>query len=256
MKKRASLWLILRLMLIFFVVTLPLFVFDLVHNFDNILMPLRLITNRGSQSVIDPLSRLPSLVRSFSKIWFNTNNPIIQNAFFCIFFLFLAFTVINNKKISTGIIAFIIVSFSLAFLFFPSPMQEYYLVLILPFVIIISAMAFRSRPIITYPLLTVLIIFNSLTFINKPILGDYKTKMNVITNVKKVVKNDPFDLEIQGAYIFNGGWRYLFQSAGLTPGTSSADSVFGWIYPDEISTKKPKYKVTIMSNQEYIITKF
>ena len=252
-KKRASLLLIFKSILIFFITTLPLFVFDLVHNYDNLLMPIRLFMFKQTRTPFNLLDRLPYLIQSFTKIWFITNSRFLQNLFFYFFFIFLALIIFKKKSFSINIIGFLVVSFSLAFIFFPSPMQEYYLVLILPFVIIISTLIIQLIPLITYPLLFIFFIYNSLLFLGKPQYGDYKTKMNIIRGIKNKINNDRFILETEGEYITNGGWRYLFQSAGLIPSRSTADSVFGWIYPDEISQIKPKYKVIILKNNAFKI---
>jgi hypothetical protein len=132
-------------------------------------------------------------------------------------------------------------------------MQEYYFVFILPFAILLTAIILNRLN--TKLLSAILIIFaltNIYSLIKNPINSDYKDKITIISEAKNYIKKNDFVLEIEGEYLYNGGWRYLFQANGLTPAQSSADELFGWIYPDEISKDKPKYKVTISRNTNLV----
>ncbi len=52
-------------------------------------------------------------------------------------------------------------------------------------------------------------------------------------------------LETDQAYINFGGWSYLFNVYCKPPLRSRADEMFGWMYPDDISQKKPDYRVIL-----------
>ena len=245
---------IIQSMLIFFICTLPLFVFDLIHNFDNLLMPIRLITNaKTRQAVLNPFMRIPQLIQNLAKTCLADSGLLIKYIFFVSFCIFCFFLLFKRKTLEIRILFAIIFLFFLGFIFFPSPMQEYYFVLVLPFVIIVSALFLGLLSWLIYPIILIYCLINTFFIIKKPTLGDYQIKMSVIKKTTAVIKKSPFKLETEGDYLSYGGWRYLFQSSGHTPVQSSADSMFGWIYPDEISQTKPKYKITILRNNNFKI---
>jgi len=256
-KRKISLAIIFQSVLIFFISTLPLFVFDLVHNFDNLLMPLKLITrDKSATYVSSPISRIPQFVQNITKIWLMNSNLLTNYLLFSLFSIFCLYLLFKQKTVRIRILLSVIFLFFIGFIFFPSPMQEYYFVLVLPFVVIISSLFLESLANFKYLLLIIFVLINSWSIFKNPTFGSYKLKIEVIKKASLIVKKSPFSLETKGAYISNGGWRYLFQSSGLTPVQSSADSMFGWIYPDEISQTKPKYKVVILNNQTYKIFDF
>src|SRR3989344_3715160 len=74
------------------------------------------------------------------------------------------------------------------------------------------------------------------------------TKKELIRNTIGKIGNKSFRLETTEKYLYFGGWRYLFEAYGKKPDSSQADEMFGWIYPREISPKKPDLKVIITSD--------
>jgi len=253
-KRKISFVIIFQSALIFFISTLPLFVFDLVHNFDNLTMPLRLVTrDKSTTYVLSPISRILSFVQSITKIWVVNSNSLISYFLFSLFLIFCLYLLFKQKTVRIRILLLVIFLFIVGFIFFPSPMQEYYFVLVLPFIVITSALFLELLPKFKYLLLIIFVLINSWSIFKNPVYGNYKPKMEVIKKTSMIIKKAPFALEIKNAYISNGGWRYLFQSFGLTPVQSNADSMFGWIYPDEISNTKPKYRVIILKDNNFII---
>jgi len=256
-KKKILLLTILISISIFMLITLPLLVFDFVHNFDNLKLPLRLITTIGQGSGVNVISRFNDFVLIFSKIFFSKYSSLSAVASILLFISFIFFCIhltINNKKnyqqlLITSYPLLITLLFFFGFIFFPSPMQEYYFVLPLPFVILITSIILSKIRHFSYLILFTFFCLNVYNFIKRPIYSDYQNKLIIIKESAKLVKSNAFILEIDGEYLYNGGWRYLFQTNNLTPTQSTADNIFSWIYPDEISNEKPKYKLIISKNK-------
>jgi len=248
LKKKLSLFKISASISIFVLTTLPLLVFDFIHNFDNLRLPLRLLT-RKQQVTNHSINQLIEFFTVFKKIFLHPS--FSNNLIDCVLVILLIISLIWlswRKEKSIRFLLSIIFLFFLGFILFPSPMQEYYFVLPLPFIILIVAKILdRIKP-FGYIVLILFMVANLYGFIKQPVYSDYPNKIEIIKQVKKTVSNQSFYLEIDGNYLFNGGWRYLFQAYHLSPDQSSADQIFGWIYLDEISKERPKYKVTISRN--------
>lgn len=250
-KKLLPIYIVFGSILIFIISTINLLVFDFIHNFDNLLMPLRLIT-QTSKTQFSPnlLMKLDSFGNSLTKIWLPSSfiNNYVGFIFLAIFVLFSVCFLIKNHDAKSRLLIGLIFSFFLGFTFFPSPMQEYYFIFIMPFVLILTAILINKMERLGYFFLLIFLTINIFSFIKQPVRSDYQSKLIVVKEIGNYVKKVPFSLEIDGSYLFNGGWRYLFQAKNLTPDSSSADAMFGWIYPGEISNQKPKYKVVISKN--------
>lgn len=256
-KKKINIFYILYSIFIFIVATLPLLVFDLVHNFDNLRLPLKLLAKLQDVGTSkNSINRLIEFVTHLKNIFIPSafSNPVINCIFFGLLIICFIFFIKQGKKllITNYCLLFtcsLIILFFFSFIFFPSPMQEYYFVLPLPFVILITANILNRAKFLTYFILSLFLIVNLYSFLKQPIYSDYLSKLKIIKQSTAYMKKDQFFLEVEEPYLFNGGWRYLFQVNNLIPSQSNADNVFGWVYPDEISSQKAKYKIVISKNK-------
>jgi len=231
---------------VYFAITSPLLVFDFVHNFDNLLMPLRMLKNIASSHDSGASFHFDLLFSLINRIWFNNFLAIVFSL------LVLIFLLVEFKKHPNNLLIGIIFSFIILFGLYPGPIQEYYIVFLFPFLAIAAASLFKRLPsAITFIFLFIFIAINSCQTLSA------KTDRG-LTAKKKLVKEASQKITAGYYLSFDGsldmeGWRYLFEAYGKKPSQSKADSQFGWIYPDEISKQKPKIKI-IISNNQYFIT--
>lgn len=261
------------------IITAPLLVFDIVHNFDNMLGPLRYLTGDGSgvrTSWGSIQSHFMVMINALGKIWFLSLNTFIQDEH-CIsshcsiatgqWYLIVLSTVLLafffyqtwQKKNRAGmILASGIATFLIVFTFYTGYAAEYFLLGLY----VMSCMAFgivlaKISGKILLPALLLFIVMNALA------LGTTKqepfglpVRKQLITNVMRVVKSKPYALETYGTnprkYHSYGGWRYLFKIYGhQAPVTSFADEFFGWIYADELTHIQPVYRVVVTDTIPY-----
>lgn len=74
-------------------------------------------------------------------------------------------------------------------------------------------------------------------------------KQKLVSETIPAIGNRSFYLGTNRNYLYFGGWKYLFEAYGKKPAASQADEMFGWIYPKEISARKPSLKVVITDNK-------
>jgi len=261
----------------YIVINLPLFVFDFVHNFDNLRSPLKLFSN--SEQPLTSLS-LPKLVahgrvffHTLGRLWFIRLNTNIQEeqclGFHCqitpghsflIFFsvLILIWSIrksFTNFKLLTllSMIFLLVISFA----FYPGYAAEYYLLGIYPLFAVLAGLFLTKLPqVATLSIIVLFVIANCLTvFSTTQEPYGLMTRKKLIREVTEKVGDQNFYLATVGKsplkYHHYGGWRYLFQVYGKTPAQSYADEYFGWIYPKEIVSKKPPLKVVISEDIPY-----
>lgn len=237
----------------FLTIIFPLIVFDYVHNFDNLLMPIRFIQN---------LSKIHPAVTGahFAYLWSLTNKAIYlhyQNSQFIsiilsIFIILALLSLLkNNKVLPHNLLIGVIFVFVILFSFYPGPIQEYYIVLLFPFLAVaISLFLKQLIPIITIPALFLFVIINSYN----SLLFNNVTGLNIKKDFIKLTSNNlssDYYLAFDGDRDYEG-WRYLFEAYGKKPSQSQADQMFGWIYPQDISTNKPPLKLIVSFNNNLL----
>jgi len=282
-RKKITPFVYLLSVLAFLLTTFPLLIFDLNHNFDNMLMPVRLVNKFLEQNnQINLTSSFSQLMNTFSRIWFirplsNIQDEIqlgihgnitptflplsIFSLIILLWFLFKSLSIPLNR-----ILALTFISFLAVYLFYPGGVVAYYLLGFLTLFAINIGLFLESIPArtgIVIMLIFVLINLYSLVTLKQEQFG-LTTRKKLIQKVMKTVRNDSFYLETttldKRKYHSAGGWRYLFKAYGQTPSQSHADEFFGWIYRDEISNEKPALRIIISEYQtkveEKIISEF
>ena len=266
-KIKLSTWLLM--ISCYLVITSPLIVFDFVHNFDNFLMPVKIIFHQGKNSlypvsITNMLSHVNLLISMFGRLWFTALHTNLQNIALethttnipgNIFLAMLSIIALiwffwKNRRPGYPVFFIFMAAMLLAYIVYPSYNPEYYLMGFITLMTIAIGFLLNSLPkALSYPILTVFVIANILTVVTAT--GDYglTMKQHFIQKSMTVIKNREFSLETAGPlenpqYAY-AGWRLLFKLYGKTPTKSSVDSVLGWIYPDEIAKNEPPLHLVV-----------
>ncbi len=266
-KIKRSTW--LAMIVIYIILTSPLIVFDLVHNFDNFLAPFRLIFGGGKKelypiSVGNIVSHFHALCSTLGRLWFvklnssletialETNTHKIQgNLFFSMLsFIALGWFFVKNRKYGFQVFFLSIVPILVAYLIYPSYNPEYYLMTFLTLMPIVIAFSLNSLPnTLSYMIIGIFVTINIVTVLTTTEDRGLMMKKRFIQKAMTVIKDQSFSLEHTGPlpnpqYSY-AGWRMLFKAYGKTPVRTNVDQVLGWIYPDEVSNIKTKLHVIV-----------
>lgn len=124
--------------------------------------------------------------------------------------------------------------------------NQYYFLIITPYLTLIAGLFFsRTKKWMQILVVLAVIVWGSSYLFLQPISEGLTQKKLIIKKVFQELKGKPYILETSEDYLFFGGWRYLFKVYGYAPNKSQADSMFGWIYQDEIKNPQTKLKVTV-----------
>lgn len=252
----------------FFLVTLPLFIFDLNHNFDNMLMPLRflqkLLVNKHEATIFVGVSQL---LNTLSRLWFmkpftnvqdeiqlgvhgNISPTHIILTLFSLLIMILVM-ILSVRKPKYRILTASMLCFLAAYIFYPGGVVAYFLLGFIGLFCISVGLFLNKLPkYISIPIILIFMVINFYTLLTtQQKQFGLLTRKRLIQKVMTVVGNQPFYLETRTLdgrkYHSAGGWRYLFKAYGKTPAQSHADDFFGWIYQDEISKIKPEMRVIV-----------
>ncbi len=230
--------------MIYFVITSPLLVYDLVHNFDNLKTPFRILSQIGKGSghfsILQHLTIFPA--------WMTIAGGIILIWFF-----------LSEEGKKHAVLKTVIGFYLFLFLFYPGPMLDYYYLGFFPFFAIMTGMLLKK---LNNKILSIMAIsyitVSCFIVLHWPENGGLAAKKIFIQKTSRQIGNNSFYLATNQNYLYFGGWRYLFKIYGKTPAQSQADQLFGWIYPEEIAKVKPKLTVTVSENNGHyqsVITK-
>jgi 4-amino-4-deoxy-L-arabinose transferase-like glycosyltransferase len=255
----------------------PLIVFDINHNFDDLLGPVRyLMSPKTSGSVFG----MDQLSYHLHNIWFSVSRLLYLKPFTNIqeehglgahadmtqpVFLVSLFVISGLlwflKKSMTEkrlhILAWMIISIFLFYIIYPSIGCEYYLLgFFIMTTIVLGLFLEKVDWKILTPLFAIYIAINSFTiFTTTQSQYGLATRRNLINQVMLKIGDSPFSLETVGEdprpYHPYGGWRYLFQTYGNKPNSSFADEYFGWIYQDEMTNERSVYRVVVSERLPY-----
>lgn len=256
----------------YLLVTSPLIIFDFVHNFDNLLMPIRTIFGNKKVdlyplTITGILNHIKDLASALGRMWFikfstNPQDQIVLESHMdktsgnyflsLISILCLIWFFIRNKKRGHEIFTISILTILIAFVLYPSYNPEYYLMSFLILTTIAIAFSLTSLPNkFSYLIIVIFLtlnVFSTLTMSDKYGLTARK---KIVKKTIGALGNRNFRLETYGElpkpHFSYAGWRYLFKVFNKTPNQSNIDQVLGWIYPDEINNKKADLLV-IMSD--------
>ena len=262
---------------LYLIIISPLIVFDFVHNFDNLLTPVRYIQNKNIEHQKVTSGTIRShwhvWIASLSRYWYIKPVTDIQNEqclgqqclitpgkiwLSLLSLASIAYLVFKSFKDRKKQYLILMTAFSMIFfIFYPGYSAEYYLLNFFVLFPIILALFFEKLPNwLTVIVVSLFIIFNSLTIINSTQSKfGLNTKKIGIKKVMTVIGDKPYALENYGKdprkYHSYGGWRYLFRTYGKKPAQAFADEFFGWIYQNDIVDEKPIYRVVVSEDIEY-----
>lgn len=244
---------------IFILGTLPLLVFDFIHNFENLMMPIQFFQNLAQKDSSFTL-HISEAFSALARIWvldpFGSIDESVPGAMLLrtsghIIFALLSigviiFNILKKNEYSSRFLVLLCLAYLTAFLLYPGSIAEYYLLAFFPLFIILSGLFLQqfSTKLLIFPSI-IFIFFNCLAVFSTSQQYGLSAKKELIQKVSKQIGNQHYNLETQGSYRTFGGWRYLFKIYGKTPSQSSADEYFSWIYPDEINKTSAQYKVII-----------
>ena len=233
---------------IYLCVISPLIVFDFNHNFDNLLFPIRYLLNYnpGTGSGLPTLSFLSNITSSF--ISFRSNGTVL--GLFLIFFI-LAFSFyklknFRNINIAERYLLLVLAALISIIAVYPGPLQEYYEVILVPFLFMAFSLFLSNLNKVFLSLLLLFFVFQNINYFFRDSYVGLSEKREIILNIKNEIGNEPFYLDFNSDRDFEG-WRYLFQAYGITPSYSKSDEMFGWIYNKE-DKEAPKILIYISNN--------
>ncbi len=255
-------------LLSFLFITFPLLVFDFVHNFDNLLMPVRyakiFFSSRHEGNFLSGWSQF---LNSLSRLWFirpysniqdeiqlgvhgNITPTIIWLSLFSL--LILVWTIYQSiRRQEFRILVLSMISFLVVYLFYPGGVVAYFLLGFFGLFSIATGLFFSRLPkLLAISIMVIFIAVNlySLITLQQEQFG-LATRKKLVQDIMPAVGNKSFYLETvtldKRPYHSAGGWRYIFKAYGRTPAASNADQFFGWIFPEEISKKKPEMRVIV-----------
>lgn len=263
--------------LLYLVITSPLLVYDLVHNFDNLLAPIRFLNAdtelNQSFNYARTLVHLNTFLSVLGKIWFTRFNTNIQEEhtlgphgnlsmgqpFFILVsvVMLLWFVWKNYKQLSSRILLAMIGIIAVGFIFYPGSQAEYFMLGMIALLPIVIGNVLAKIPVKISALIGIIFVIVNGAIIFSSTQANYglTVRKAMVKEMMKGVGDKTFYLETVGKdprkYHGYGGWRHLFRVYGRTPTQSHADEFFGWIFPEELTNEKPKLRVVISEDMPY-----
>jgi 4-amino-4-deoxy-L-arabinose transferase-like glycosyltransferase len=154
------------------------------------------------------------------------------------------------QKDNTRLLAVYILIYFLSFILFPGNAYEYYLLGIFPLLFFIPGILLEKDNKPFLKLLIVALSFLLACYGVKTVVFSinsygFNVKKEIISEVAEIIGNKPFILKSEGMCHIAEGWRYLYSYYGLKPVKSSTDTIFGWLYADEIGDSKNAMSVVM-----------
>lgn len=266
---------------IFLIISSPLIAFDYFHKGSNITTPIRIFEGIKSgtykpnipyhfQTFFDSMGRsvyLPAFKNSSDEILYpcsltsNSTRSIpspILSVMVIIPLLFFILTKNTWRNEKEKILALLLPVFIIPFITssFINPV-EYYLLPFFPilFLVIgdfINKSIFLNK--IKYGYLIIILFAVSGIFSIFTSRGDYgfEVKKNLTEKMMAIIGEKTYSLTEEGDCHKYEGWRYMFSSFGKRPVKSSEDSVYGWIYKDELTSERIDYDIFMVENRANI----
>lgn len=255
----------------------PLIVFDINHNFDNLLGPIRYLLSPNQTGPLFDLSviskNFPTIWGAFSRIWFIKPFTTIQDemtlgvhgsvtkgywplSVFSLIILVLLF-IKQTKDSKLRILFFATISILGAYLIYPGAAAEYFLLGFFTLFTIVAGLFLSKIPIrLSAILIGIFIIINSYTVltINQSRFG-LTVRKELIKETMAIVRDAPFVIEVatmdKTDYPQYAGWCFLYRVYGRIPIKCQANNYFGWILNEESSKTQPVYQVVISEEFDY-----
>ncbi|MBA4319612.1 MAG: hypothetical protein C0412_14520 [Flavobacterium sp.] len=261
----------------YILVVSPLIVFDVNHNYDNLLGPVRYIfTSKQATSSLSPTvvtGNFPIVWRAFSRVWYvrpyttiqdemalgvhgNTTPgfwPLSTLSFLILLWLFNK----QRKDKNYRLLFFATLSILFAYLVYPGAACEYFLLGFFTLFTIVIGLFLSDLPVKLSIFITgVFIVINSHSVftINQSKYG-LNLRKELIRETITHIKDKPFSVEIVGPekteYPQYAGWCFMYRIYGRIPTSCQATSSFGWILNESPSIDTPIYRIVIAEDFKY-----
>lgn len=276
-KIKISTWILS--VLVYCLIVSPLIVFDLVHNFDDLLGPIRyFLSPTKSQTVIGfsaIIGHSVALWQSLGRLLYLGQGSTVQDEMmlqtyrgltrphFLISLIFVIplIWIVVKSKIDKKYVLLLISALSVtgAYLIYPASNCEYFLVSFFTlYTIIIGIFLSKIPQLIAYISIIVMAIFASLAiFTNLQSQYGLGIRKELIKEIQ--IKTSGQEIYVtarnkDGEFYFpQAGWCYLIRSMGTIPDSCPADQAFAWIYSTEVRGNKPKFHVIISDDPKYLL---
>lgn len=254
----------------YLMITSPLIVYDINHNYDNLLMPYRTFTGEQksdlySFTATNTLTHITDLFSTFGRLWFlklgtNPHDEVILEAHMdktsgnialsVVTVTALIWFAVKYRGKGFTVILLSLLAIIAAFILYPSYNLEYYLLSL--FVLLSIAIGWtldQISPRAASIIIGLFLMANIATVITLSDKYGLPNRKKLITETMQEVGGKSFELQTHGPlpnpqYSY-AGWRYLFKAYGRTPDRSNVDVVLGWLYQGEIAEKKPELVVIV-----------
>ncbi len=254
----------------YLVITSPLIVYDINHNYDNLLMPYRTLVGEQksdlySFSLSGTVTHVQDLFSTFGRLWFiklhtNPHDEVVLEAHLdktegnmflsALTFGALVWFILKYRGKGAGIFALSIAAIIAAFILYPSYNLEYYLLSLFVLLSIAIGWVLSKSPVRATGI--ILTLFIAANVVSTATLSDrygLLIRKELVRETMQTIGDKSFELKTHGPlpnpqYTY-AGWRYLFKAYGKTPDKSNVDVVLGWIYQNEIIDGKPELLVIV-----------
>jgi len=264
-------------LIVFLATVSPLIMFDYFHTWSNVTAPIRAAKMIGQQeSELFLSNHVNALFNSLGRVWYltpgsqagdeivpncknavastTTESSLLMSVFGVCLYAWYMLSTTTWKQKSRRLVALLSLSFVLPFVFVPviNPI-EYYLLGFFPLYflmvgIIISNLKPKLQK-LSYLIILVFIALGIGTIFRAKTDFGLAAKKNLVQKTMKEIGDETYYLSSEGGCQSVGGWRYLFTVYGKRPTSSKDDLSFGWLYEDELTGKKPKYKVLVIDTR-------
>lgn len=137
-------------------------------------------------------------------------------------------------------------------IFFPGYTYEWFFTVSLPVLSLLAGIClFRMGDFVSYLLITIFIIVNSLNNLQAKNSFAFDKKKELMNFAKAVVGRDDYSLISLGQIYFYGGHRYLADEINFAPVKSYMDSYYEWLYPRASALQHPKKMVVVVNYSEF-----
>lgn len=222
--------------------TSPLLIFDIVHNYDNLLMPVRTILGKqeadlSTFSLSNTLSHIQELLSAIGRLWFikfwtNPQDQIVLESHMdktpgnillsLVSVATLVWFYFKNKSDGYKIFFIYLSVIIIAFILYPSYNPEYYLMSFLTLMTIVVGYTFSSLPKkIAIPVVLIFIAVNIVSTVTMSGKYGLSVRQRLVEKTVIALGGRSFHLTTEGelpakefAY---AGWRYLLRNRGATP---------------------------------------
>jgi hypothetical protein len=258
---------------------LPLFIFELRHNFFLVNAALKFFSPRSSSVSASPVeSGLFRLIQEISLVFgrmfyifgnrdfsvqfppeMQTQNIKLVPLWFVItgavMFIFSVYFLWQKKtlgsKFLTIFIGSIVIGITVYNIFFPGYIYDWFFTVALPaYAVATAVLLSKVKPIFSLSLVLIFVAINSYTNLNVNNSYGYGKKIALLSAAKKELKGQKYALIYLGKKHKYDGYRYLVSQHNFEPVKSYMDPYYEWLYKTPSSKKYPVKILAVINLRE------